>query len=223
VRLACSVSKLPIVLQTNAIRLAEGTLAEDLREAGLREAFVSLHGATAAVSDVVTASPGTFEKTLLGLDALTRAGIGVQINFVICQANVHELPAWTRLVAARWPKAFANVSFVAASTDVVPRDVSMVPRYADVVPHLSEAVAIAEASGLAIGGFESMCGIPLCLVPRSLDRFFALGAVPDGFDAGEFVKTETCQGCALRDRCFGLRRGYRELHGDAELRAITEG
>lgn len=220
VRLAREVSKLPIVLQTNAVRLAEGTLAAELRAAGVDQAFVSLHGATAAVSDAVTEAPGTFEKTLLGLDALVRAGIDVQINFVICQANLHELPAWTRLVASRWPKAFANVSFVAPSTDVVPRDASMVPRYADVVPLLTEAVAIAEAAGLTIGGFESMCGIPLCLVPRSLDRYFDLGTVPPGFDAGEFVKTDVCQRCSLASRCFGIRRGYRELYGESELRPV---
>lgn len=220
VRLAHSLSSLPVLLQTNATRLAEGTLAEDLRRAGLAQAFVSLHGATAAVSDAVTDAPGTFARTLLGLDALDRAGVELQINFVVCQANYAELPAWARLVAGRWPRAFANVSFVAASTDVVPRDASLVPRYTDVVPVLAEAVAIAEGAGLAIGGFESMCGVPLCLVPRSLDRYFALGEVPPGFDAGEFVKTEACARCALSSRCFGIRRGYRALHGDGELRAV---
>ncbi|UJR84367.1 radical SAM protein [Sandaracinus amylolyticus] len=220
VRLAKSLSKLPVLLQTNAIRLADPALARALREAGLDEAFVSLHGATAAVCDRVTQAPGTFDKTVRGLDQLVAVGVKVQINFVICQANLHELPAWVALIADRWPRAFANVSFVAPSTDVVPREHALVPRYAEAMPVLAEAVALAQARGVEIGGFESMCGVPLCLVPRSLDRYFELSEVPPGFDAGEFVKTDACARCALASRCFGIRRGYVELHGEHELRPV---
>jgi MoaA/NifB/PqqE/SkfB family radical SAM enzyme len=57
-----------------------------------------LHGTTAAVSDAITEAPGTFEQTLGGLDALVKAGVSVQTNFVICHANMHELEAWVALV-----------------------------------------------------------------------------------------------------------------------------
>ena len=220
VRLAISVSTHPVLLQTNATRLAQNDLACTLAEAGLEEAFVSLHGATAEVSDAITDAPGTFEKTLLGLDALREAGIRTQINFVVCQANLHELKAWVTLVAERWPVAFANISFVAPSTDVVPREHALVPRYAEVVPVLAEAIALANSYGIEIGGFESMCGIPLCLVPNSLARFAELAIVPPGFDAGEFIKTNACAQCSLSSRCFGIRRGYVALHGEHELKPV---
>lgn len=221
VRLAKSLSKLPVLLQSNAIRLADPELTRALVDAGLDEVFVSLHGASAEVSDAVTHAPGTFEKTVRGLDELAKTPVRLQINFVICQANRHELPAWIELLAERWPDALANVSFVAPSTDVVPRERALVPRYEDVLPALAEAVAVAEARGIAIGGFESMCGIPLCLVPTSLDRYFDLSEVPPGFDAGEFVKADACARCALGSRCYGIRRGYVELHGDGELRPVS--
>ena len=220
VRLAKSVSTHPVLLQTNATRLAQNDLACTLAEAGLEEAFVSLHGATAEVFDAITDAPGTFEKTLLGLDALREAGIRTQINFVVCQANLHELKAWVTLVAERWPVAFANISFVAPSTDVVPREHALVPRYAEVVPVLAEALALANSYGIEIGGFESMCGIPLCLVPNSLARFAELAIVPPGFDAGEFIKTNACAQCSLSSRCFGIRRGYVALHGEHELKPV---
>ena len=35
------------------------------------------------------------------------------------------------------------------------------------------------------------------------------------------VKTETCAGCALTSRCWGLRRGHAELYGTGELRAVA--
>ena len=221
VRLAKSLSSLPVLLQTNAVRLADRPLAEALADAGLDEAFVSLHGASAAVSDAVTHAPGTFEKTALGLDHLMQCGVRLQINFVICQSNMHEMAEWVRLLARRWPGAFANVSFVAPSTDVVPRERSLVPRYTDVLPVLAEAVALADDLGVEIGGFESMCGIPLCLVPRRLERYFELSDVPPGFDGGEFTKPPACSSCALASRCYGIRRGYVALHGGDELRPVT--
>ena len=222
VRLAKSVSTHPVLLQTNAIRLAQNDLAQQLFEAGLEEAFVSLHGATAEVSDAVTDAQGTFEKTVLGLDALIDAGIRTQINFVLCQANLSELKAWVTLLADRWPAAFANISFVAPSTDVVPREHALVPRYEEVLPILAEALELAARRGIQIGGFESMCGIPLCLVPSSLAQFAELPIVPPGFDAGEFIKTRACSECSLASRCFGIRRGYVALHGDGELRPVSQ-
>ena len=221
VRLAKSLSQRPVILQTNAVRLADPERVRELVAAGLDEVFVSLHGASAAVSDGVTGAPGTFDKTVRGIDQLVAQGLQVQLNFVICQANLHELPAWVALLAARWPRVFANVSFVAPSTDVVPREHALVPRYTEVLPALAEAVALAEAHGLTLGGFESMCGVPLCLVPRALDRSFALGELESGLDAGEFVKPAACGRCALSTRCHGVRRGYVDLHGTGELAPVT--
>ncbi len=223
VRLAKSVTRLPVQLQTNAIRLDDPARVAALVEAGLGEAFVSLHGASAAVADAVTHAPGTYARTVVGLDHLHAADIVLQINFVICQANLHELPDWVALLAARWPRAFANISFVAPSTDVVPREHALVPRYTEVMPRLAEALALAARLGLEIGGFESMCGIPLCLVPNRAGRFAALPELVPGFDAGEFVKPAACSRCSLASRCHGIRRGYVELHGDAELRPVPAG
>jgi MoaA/NifB/PqqE/SkfB family radical SAM enzyme len=220
VRLAKSVTDRPVQLQTNAIRLADAALVGALVEAGLDEAFVSLHGASAAVADAVTHAPGTFARTVVGLDNLHAAVPVLQINFVICQANQHELCDWIALLADRWPRALANISFVAPSTDVVPREHALVPRYTEVLPRLAEALALAAARGLQIGGFESMCGIPLCLVPRSLERFAALPELAAGLDAGEFVKPAACARCGLASRCHGLRRGYAALHGETELRPV---
>src|SRR5256885_3929491 len=97
----------------------------------------------------------------------------------------------------------------------------MIPRYSEALPQIAAAIAAADALGVDLGGFESMCGVPLCLVPTPLERYFSLQAVPPGFDRGEFVKAEPCQGCALEQRCYGIRRGYVELHGAGELKRVS--
>jgi pyruvate-formate lyase-activating enzyme len=222
VRLARSVSRFPVLLQTNAIRLADASLARALVDAGLHEFFISLHGATAEVSDAVTEAPGTFARTVVGIDHVYAIeGTKVTLNFVICERNLHELRPFVELVGARWPRALVNISFVAPSSDVVPRERALVPRYSDALPPLASAVEEAGRVGLAVTGFESMCGIPLCLVPTSLEKYFALAEIPDGFDGGEFVRVKACGECALNKKCYGLRRGYLSLHGDGELRPVT--
>ncbi len=219
VRLARRVSRHGVSLQTNAIRLDDAGLTQALADAGLEEAFVSLHGATAEVSDEITQAPGTFVRTLAGLDNLARTDVRIGLNFVACTNNQHELVPVVRLAAERWPRAYLNLSFVAASTDLVPRDRDLIPRYSDVMPHVAEAATLAQALGVKLTGIESMCGLPLCLVPQELD----LGAPvdkPAGFDQGEFLKVEACHGCRYQTRCWGIRRTYAALHGTSELRTV---
>jgi pyruvate-formate lyase-activating enzyme len=210
-----------IELQTNAIRLADATLTRELQEAGVDEALVSLHGSTAAISDSVTAAPGTFDKTVRGVDALLASGIRVRLNFVFCAANRDDFPDFVALVARRWPAAVITFSFVGSHTDVVPRSAALIPRYADIFPALVAGLDAGRAAGLTILGFESMCGLPLCLVPDGARGYFALPEIAAGADGGEFLKTETCAACALTSRCWGLRRGYAELYGTDELRAVA--
>ncbi len=219
VRLAKSLSTLPVEIQTNAVKLCDPSLVWALAEAGLDEAFVSLHGASAQISDRVTEAPGTFVQTLAGIDQLATTSIRIVVNFVLCRKNHGEATAFVRLVAARWPKARLNFSFVAPSSDLVPRTTALIPRYSEVLPHLAEAMDVARSLGLEVLGLASMCGLPLCLVPGSV-RELPLGEVPEGFDEGEFVKGTACRACSLERRCYGLRRGYAAMYGDGELRAV---
>src|SRR2546423_6272317 len=97
-----------------------------------------------------------------------RTAIGVRLNFVTCERNRRKLARQVEFVAARWPKASIVVSFVGPSTELVPRDRDLIPRYQDVLPELSAGVRRARELGVKLHGFESMCGVPLCLVPDDL-------------------------------------------------------
>ena len=220
VRRAKAAGVLEVELQTNAVRLAEPGLAQTLADAGVDVAFVSLHGASADVSDAITEAPGTHARTLEGIDRLRATRIRVRLNFVLCAINHHEFPSFVELVAARWPGVAINVSFVAPSTDLVPRTSALIPRYRDVLPSLAIGLRAATRLHVDIGGFDSMCGIPLCLVPGDLRPFFALAEVSPGYDQGEFLKPAACGQCVLEPRCFGIRRGYAELYGTAELEPV---
>ncbi|MCC6646672.1 MAG: radical SAM protein [Polyangiaceae bacterium] len=222
VALAARVSRHPVGIQTNAVRLADPALTRAVVEAGVADAFVSLHGSTAEISDAITEAPGTFDKTVIGLDHLhAHASVQLTLNFVMHQRNLDDLVPYVRFVAARWPRAAVTLSFVAPSSDVVPRSRDLVPRYSDALPSVARAIEEAARLGVTLGGFESMCGLPLCLLPTSLAGYASLTDIPEGYDGGEFVRTAACERCALVGKCYGLRRGYLALHGDAELRPVA--
>ncbi len=52
---------------------------------------VSLYGATATTHDAVTASPGSFERTLTGIRNLKAAGAPVMVKTLLTQMNKHEV------------------------------------------------------------------------------------------------------------------------------------
>lgn len=220
VALAHALSPHPVGLQTNATRLADPARVEALVAAGLRRVFVSLHASDAALSDAITEAPGTFAQTLLGLDALHAQGaLQLVIQCVVTRRNHHDLAGLVGLIAARWPRAEVGLAFVAPSSDMVPRDRELIPQYRDVVPSMEDAVRAAGRLGLSIGGFASMCGVPLCLVSAEA-RTELLEEIPEGYDGGEFVHPPACEGCSLRRRCYGVRRGYLALYDADELRPL---
>ncbi|HYD49230.1 MAG TPA: radical SAM protein [Terriglobales bacterium] len=211
-----------IELQSNAIRLAEADLTEALANAGLDRAMVSLHGSHASLSDAITGAPGTFAATVRGIDELLRAGIQTRLNFVFCQANRDDFPQFVDLVASRWPSAGIVFSFVGSHTDVVPRTVELIPRFSEVLPSLRQGLARARRAGLVVTGFDSMCGMPLCLVPAEERVHFSAIEVGAEAGGGELIKGEACTHCSASHRCHGIRRGYAELYGTSELQPLSQ-
>ncbi len=220
VRLAKESGARAVELQTNATRLGDGNLARALFDSGLDQAMVSLHGSTAEISDAITGAPGTFVATVRGIDELAACGVRLRLNFVFCQGNRADFPHFIEFVAQRWPKAGIVFSFVGSHTDVVPRTRELIPAFTDIMPSLVQGLAHARAVGLEVFGFESMCGLPLCLVPEDERTNYTIADVPAGAGEGEFVKAEVCTRCAEQRRCFGVRRGYAELYGTAELHPL---
>ncbi|MBI5609014.1 MAG: radical SAM protein [Deltaproteobacteria bacterium] len=208
-------------LQTNAVKLADPDLTRAVVASGVEWVQVSLHGSHAELAEAMTEAPGTFAPQVRGIDNLhAEPGVYLTINFVITRRNYADLVPFVELCGRRWPRAFVNISFVGPSSDVVPKDEALVPRYGQVLPELYAAIARAGELGLDIGGFESMCGVPLCLVPP-MQRQAMQAEIPADYDQGEFVHPPVCERCALRGNCFGVRRGYFDLYGAAELAPVV--
>ncbi len=228
IRLARELGVRELDLQTNAIKMADRAFAHQLVEAGLNQAFISLHGVTAAVSDRVTAAPGTFVKTIAGVQNLLAEGVAVCLNFVLCGYNVDELallPDFIDRELGHPGKVVANFSFVAASTDNVPRDTKLIPRFRDVAWALETAYSRATERGLRWTGFDSKCGVPACYLPRALRQEHFAHDLPSEelARAKGFTKSEACGECELDKRCYGIRSTYATMYGVDELRPVRGG
>jgi radical SAM protein with 4Fe4S-binding SPASM domain len=85
IRLACRAG-LQVNLITNGT-LADRRRARSLYKAGLRTAQVSVESVHAETHDLLTATPGSFQKTLQGIRCLQAAGISVQTNTTMTAVN----------------------------------------------------------------------------------------------------------------------------------------
>ena len=90
--------RMPLALAPSVTPLLTGERIDALRRHGLKIASISLDGARAATHDSVRGVDGHFEQTLEAILMLRRHGITVQVNTLVMNESVEELPAIARLV-----------------------------------------------------------------------------------------------------------------------------
>lgn len=220
-----------IELQTNAVLLDRPGAARALAQAGLTSAQVSLHGPDAAISDRLTAAPGTHARTLRGIDALLEAGVRVLLNHLIFVDNAPLLSAFVDLAAARWGahRERLVLQFHSPRNEFATREEGLrqVPRYSDYAAGLRAAIDRARALGLIVRDLQDPTGIPsLCVLgaePAYLGRIAAQRAQPryHRWESDWLTRVEACERCDLREACMGVPKHYLALHGDSEFRAIA--
>jgi radical SAM protein with 4Fe4S-binding SPASM domain len=84
-------------IATNAT-LIDDDIAQRMRDYGVVIAAVSLDGFTAETHDRIRGLPGSFEKAVQGMRALTRAGILLHVNITAMQYNVTQMERLMALV-----------------------------------------------------------------------------------------------------------------------------
>ena len=215
------------MLQTNAILLRKPALLKRIVAAGLERLFVSLHSADAAISDRMTHAPGTFDGTVLGVEAALAAGLRVGLNCIVERANYQGLGEHARFIVERFVRPFpdnpmesVNYSRPQAYHDRALWQQSLVA-LDEVEPHLLQAVAELQAAGVQLDITAGSCGLPACLLREFPDLIY----LPEAQDVGqadpEFDPSGRSRGacgrCALSQRCQGPGAGYQQKYGDRGL------
>jgi organic radical activating enzyme len=222
-----SMAGVRLVLETNALRLADAELRRSLRESGLDELLVSLHSADAAASDTTTRTPGSHAQTVAGIEACLADGFVVELHCVVDKQNHTALDDYARFVVDRFvrrvsgPGRLTSVSFSHPTrySDLELHRRLMAP-IDEVRPSLARAVEILNEAGVR-AAFLGMSGFPVCVVPQPLASLELLPKedVPDS-SRGARVFADVCGTCDLRPRCFGVQSSYLDAHGHRGLTPV---
>jgi len=193
-----------IGVQTNGVALAERAVLDRLRDAGLTDVHLSIHGAQAAIHDYHVGRPGAFVAVTAALANLRTRGVRTVVTSVLTRSNARamgELPTW--LVAhavAGWSVALPHAAGrAAAAFDRV------MPRLALTLPFVLHALDRARKLGLPVG----MTDAPACL----LGPWIAESRIEQ---SRSFAPV--CDGCDARPRCAGVDAAYLARFGGDELR-----
>jgi MoaA/NifB/PqqE/SkfB family radical SAM enzyme len=201
-------------IQTHGMHLAQLDYCEALIEAGIDEFFVSVTGPDAATHDAITTVPGSFDKTLQGLENLERFPHAMALtntvvtsrSFALLPAVVDRLAHLRRLVQMEfwvyWPMS---------ETD----EKDLIAAHSDILPYLREAIARARALGRGV----EVKNFPECLLGQ--DGAALVNTQPQLFVDpafwAEFMRNGFYQ-CVYRDRCaskecLGLNSAYVTKYG----------
>lgn len=201
-------------IQTHGMKLANPRYCETLVDAGIDQYFVSVTAADAATHDRITKVPGSFEKTMSGLDNLdVIEGVTLLTNTVITQQCYHQLPQLVDRLGHL--KRLAQMDFWNYFPMRETDDKELIVPHATLLPYLHHAIVRARQLGRDV----DVKNFPECL----------LGSLRDALDNGqpqlfidpsfwdEFMRNgfyqciyrETCQS----SQCLGLNTAYVQKYG----------
>lgn len=238
-----------ICILTNAVALSNKNWAEkivealesDIGEPNFSYSFsVSLHSHKKKVSEYLTNSKETFEKTLQGIRNLIELGAEVSIYHIMTRQNYKDLPEFIDFLREKFPAInFIVFSFIYPAGAAL-NNKQIFPQLSKLEPYLMETLQKCEREGINYN--LSTCGtLPLCYLKgyeyitinqQRLDRPENVGLLDskkkaryklatDEFHEKSKVKSKKCELCYLNSLCGGLWGVYADLFGVDELQPIT--
>lgn len=202
-----------ICLFTNGTRLHDRAFVRELREAGLSNVMVSLHGLQPQTHNALVGRE-SWHDAVAGVSVALEEGITVVANTVATATNLHEVPALYDLLCERFPTLVSYRLSYPSCIGAMQQRADLLPRYEDV----AEVVR-----GLAAGHrrIPPSCDVvPLCLLGEALDcavelhmrqaEYLIIDRSPNGWRR---VGGQPCLVCKFLHRCVGLQVAPVLRHG----------
>jgi molybdenum cofactor biosynthesis enzyme MoaA/predicted dehydrogenase len=215
----CGIREIEIV--TNAVLLDSPKRVAALREAGLTNAFVSLHAHEERVSQLLTQKVGDWERTVRGIGLLVEAGVEVTVNHVVSDRNYRLLPRFMEFMHARFGRRVGiSLAFVTPQYKAL-EQIEQVPRLSAVAPYLRRALRRAVALGLPVV-VGSRQGVPPCFLGefRAWSDVLHLANESRSEDQPQKTRGPQCESCAYSESCNGLWKPYAARFGTGELTPV---
>lgn len=210
-----------IELQTNGVRLASRPYAEQLADAGLSIACVSLHSHDAGVSDAITKQAGAWQRSVQALHNLHDLGLQWRISHVISRLNHPAVPAFVRFAQQEFPHGRVDICFAIAQEISSETSTWVLPTFTEIKPSVVEALDYCLAHGITFSGLIGQGSYPPCMLGGDLRYYEAVLDQTHRSGHDDWHKAERCRDCSFDARCVGIRKSYVATWGDDEIQPFS--
>jgi len=203
---------------------------------------VSLHAHSPKVSDGLTGVPGSFVRSVKGVDNLLAAGFDVALYHVITSQNYRGLPGFADFVRVRFGGRVKDVilSYIYPGPHSLARMPELYPKISSVRPYFMRALDNMRTWD-ARPRLSSCSIMPLCLMSGQWELFrdsFLINedsATRDSSKQERYMflreisnpdgkrKAPGCAACPLDPACGGIWKFYSDKYGTDELKPPRKG
>jgi len=203
-------------IQTHGMRLSNRDYLEELIAAGVDEFFVSIAGGDAATHDLITCVPGSFDKSVGGLELIEEYDNVTSItNTVVTELSYRQLPLLVERLSRL--KKLAQMEFWCYWPMVEQGDKrGLIAAHPDVLPYLRDAIHAARAldRGVEVKNFpECMLGDDHDALDNDQPKLYIDPAFWDQFSRNGFHHCVHKDQCASTE-CLGLNSAYVQKFGE---------
>jgi len=207
--------EVPIGFSGPLTRLSEPEMAEAVASLPtLSQVTISLFSLDPAVHEATTGAPGSHAEVLAAIDNLIARGVSTDVNVVVTQRNLAELPDLLTFLAERGAKLQLNPVF-AERSDYAESSLLLQPTWPLEELLVSPVELRASLDRAPVSTLAQVTWITAaadCALPHLLRT--KRGTL--GFNtAVAFVFLDSCEGCARRDGCVGVGPDVARMWGEA--------
>ncbi len=232
-----------ISIITNAVRMADKLYAGEIFEADKKQKLVfsvSLHSDDPVISEKITASKGTFLKTIEGMRNIVESGRRMSVYHAITNDNFRYLPRFCAFLKKDFPEVRSvTLAYPFPQGNALLNKWIYVP-FSSLKPFLIEALSFLDENKYDTN--IAACGqFPLCIIPgfeEKVIQSLAFGEEKISGVVGQDVfhefewgskaavdfyknKHSDCRKCILSSYCQGFWKEYIELFDFDGLRPVT--
>ncbi|MDD5653574.1 MAG: radical SAM protein, partial [Candidatus Omnitrophica bacterium] len=128
-----------ITVITNGSRFSDENFVSEMKNAGMNDVLISIHGANAEIHDTLTQNKGSFENAIRAIKNIVSQGISCRSNTVITSVNYKQVPEIAGLMHNLGVKQLNFILF-APLDDARAMQKQLWVKYSDAISYLRVAI-----------------------------------------------------------------------------------